>query len=146
MKKKKIHHRSDCAISIALDLIGDKWSLLIIRDMILRGKNTYGDFHKAGEKIATNILADRLALLEAGRIIEKGVHPKSKAMALYKLTSKGIDLVPVLIEMIDWSEHYNKVSPAYVKLSKQIIKDKQGVIKSIKENLKQPEPQCFLPI
>jgi DNA-binding HxlR family transcriptional regulator len=136
VKKKKIDYRSDCPISTALDIFGDKWSLLIIRDMIFKGKNTYGDFLGAGENIATNILADRLSLLECAGIISKDKHPDSKAKILYKLTPKGIDLVPVLVEIITWSEKYHKVHPQAVAFAKQVRKDKPALIKMIYEGLK----------
>jgi DNA-binding HxlR family transcriptional regulator len=134
--KKKINYRSDCPISTALDIFGDKWSLLILRDMVFKGKNTYGDFLEGGEKIATNILADRLALLECGGIISKEKHPESKAKILYKLTSKGIDLVPVLVEIIAWSEKHHKVHPQAQAFARQIQKDKTGLINMITEGLK----------
>lgn len=136
MKKKKIEHRSDCPISTALDIFGDKWSLLIIRDMIFKGKNTYGDFLESGEKIATNILADRLALLEWAGIISKHKHPDSKAKILYKLTSKGIDLIPVLVEIIAWSDKYYDVHPQAKEFAKALKKDKEAVIKGIRGSLK----------
>lgn len=136
MKKKKIEHRSDCPISTALDIFGDKWSLLIVRDMVFKGMNTYGDFLNGGEKIATNILADRLMLLEAGGIIAKQKHPESKAKILYTLTSKGIDLVPALVEIIVWSEKHHDVHPQAIQFAKAIRKDKEGTIKSIKSSLK----------
>jgi DNA-binding HxlR family transcriptional regulator len=136
VKKKKINYRTDCPISTALDIFGDKWSLLIIRDMIFKGKNTYGDFLEGGENIATNILADRLALLECAGIISKDKHPDSKAKVLYTLTSKGIDLVPVLVEIIAWSEKHHEVHPQAVAFAKQIKKDKSGLIKMVLEGLK----------
>src|SRR5689334_5865245 len=102
-KARKIEFRSDCPISTALDIWGDKWSLLIVRDMVFKGKNTYGDFLEGGEQIATNILADRLALLECGGIITRQEHPDSKAKILYSLTEKGIDLIPAMVEIIAWS-------------------------------------------
>lgn len=132
VKKKKIQHRSDCPISTALDIFGDKWSLLIIRDMMFKGKNTYGDFLESGENIATNILADRLALLECAGIISKHKHPESKAKILYKLTSKGIDLILVLIEMIAWSEKYYDVHPQAKEFAKELKKDKEAVVKGIR--------------
>ena len=135
MKKRKITFRSDCPISTALDIFGDKWSLLIIRDMMFNGKNTYGDFLNGGESIATNILADRLAMLEGADIISREKHPESKAKILYKLTPKGVDLIPVLVEIIGWSEKYHKVHPQAVAFAKQIEKDKQGVIKSLYASL-----------
>src|SRR5438093_5645 len=98
--------------------------------------NTYGDFLNGGEKIATNILADRLLLLEAGGIIEKKKHPESKAKILYRLTRKGIDLVPALVEIIAWSEKHHYVHPHATSFARAVKKDKQGVIKGIITSLK----------
>mgnify|MGYP001564383067 CR=1 FL=1 len=136
MKKKKIEHRSTCPISTALDIFGDKWSLLIIRDLLFKGKNTYGDFLQAEEKIATNILADRLAQLESGGIITKHSHPESKAKVLYQLTPKGIDLIPVLIEIILWSEKHHEVHEQATEFARAVKKDKAGVTRQVRESLK----------
>ena len=133
MKRKEITFRSDCPISTALDIFGDKWSLLIIRDLIFKKKNTYGDFLAGEEKIATNILADRLILLECGGIISRHIHPDSKAKILYKLTRKGIDLIPVLVEIIEWSEKYHPVHPMAQEFAKQLKTDKPGIIKTLFE-------------
>lgn len=132
VKKKKIQHRSDCPISTALDIFGDKWSLLIIRDMMFKEKNTYGDFLESGENIATNILADRLVLLECAGIISKHKHPESRAKILYKLTPKGIDLIPILIEMIAWSDKYYYLHPQAKEFAKELKKDKEAVVKGIR--------------
>jgi DNA-binding HxlR family transcriptional regulator len=136
VKKKKLTFRSECPISTALDIFGDKWSLLIIRDLAFKGKTTYGDFLEAEEKIATNILADRLALLECGGLISKHKHPDSKAKVLYKLTSKGIDLVPALVEIIAWSEKHHDVHPYAKEFAKQLKKGKEGVVKMLVDGLK----------
>lgn len=136
MKRKKIEFRSQCPISTALDIFGDKWSLLILRDLIFNSKNTYGEFLDTDEKIATNILADRLATLETGGIITKHTHPESKVKVLYKLTEKGIDLVPMLVELITWSEKYHDVHPHAVQFVKMVKKDKEGLIKGLKDSLK----------
>src|SRR5689334_14740999 len=135
VKKKKIEFRSTCPISTALDIFGDKWSLLIIRDLMFNEKNTYGEFLNAEEKIATNILADRLALLERGGIISKHRHPEHKLKVVYTLTPKGLDLIPVLVEIIAWSEKHHDVHPYARQFAKQIRKNKDGVIKGIKEVL-----------
>ena len=103
LKSKK---RSDCPVSSSLDIWGDKWSLLIIRDLMDAKGCTYGDFLKSPEGIATNILATRLQNLEENKLIEKLDHPDSKAKVLYKLTQKGIDLVPVMIAISLWAEQY----------------------------------------
>lgn len=116
--------------------MGDKWSLLIVRDLMFKGKNTYGDFLNGGEGITTSVLADKLALLECGGIITKEVHPESKAKILYKLTQKGIDLIPVLVEVIAWSEKYHEVHPQATVFAKELKKNKEGVIKMLRKSLK----------
>src|SRR3569833_1077673 len=131
MKKSKPQFRSTCPISTALDIFGDKLSLLIIRDMLFKWQNTYGGFLNGGEHIATNILADRLSLLECAGIVIKAAHPDSKAKVLYKLTKKGADLAPILIEAILWSEKYYEVHPQAVAFAEDIRKDKAAVLGQI---------------
>jgi DNA-binding HxlR family transcriptional regulator len=131
LKSKK---RSDCPISSSLDIWGDKWSLLIIRDLMDAKECTYGDFLKSPEKIATNILAARLQNLEENGLIEKLEHPDSKAKVLYKLTRKGIDLVPIMIEISLWAEKYFTIPEDRKAMLKEVKKDKAGFIKAaIKE-------------
>ena len=98
--------RSDCPISYALDFFGDKWTFLIIRDLVFDGKMFYSDFLNSKEGIATNILSDRLKKLENNGIIESKVHQKLKTKKEYYLTQKGKNLVPVLVELILWSAKY----------------------------------------
>lgn len=135
MKKKNIEFRSTCPISSALDIFGDKWSLLVVRDLMFNQKKTYGEFLESEEKIATNILADRLMLLEAGGIISKEKHPDSKAKVLYKITAKGIDLLPALVEIILWSEKHHEVHPFATQFAKQMKKDKEGMLKQLRTSL-----------
>jgi len=126
--------RSDCPISSSLDIWGDKWSLLIIRDLMDTKECTYGDFLKSPEGIATNILASRLQNLEENKLIEKLAHPDSKAKVLYRLTQKGIDLVPVMIEIGLWAEKYFPIAADRKAMLKEVKKDKAGFIKAaIKE-------------
>jgi DNA-binding HxlR family transcriptional regulator len=101
----KAKKRSDCPVSCSLDVWGDKWSLLIIRDLMLAKECTYGDFLRSPEGISTNILAARLKVLEENHIITKSDHPDSKAKVLYGLTRKGIDLLPIMIEINLWAEN-----------------------------------------
>jgi DNA-binding HxlR family transcriptional regulator len=136
VRKKKIEFRSTCPISSALDIFGDKWSLLVVRDLMFNQKKTYGEFLESEEKIATNILADRLMMLEAGGIILKEKHPESKAKILYRLTEKGIDLVPALVEIILWSEKHHQVHAFARQFAKQVKKDKERTIKEIAAFLK----------
>ena len=133
---KEIKKRSTCPISSALDIVGDKWSLLIIRDIALSAKNTYNEFLKSEEKIATNILADRLSMLEMAGILVKEEHPESKAKIFYRLSTQGIDLIPVLVEIILWSDKYLSISPQARQFAKQLRKDKEIIVKQVSSGLK----------
>jgi len=104
MKNK---HRSDCPVTYALDLIGDKWSLLILRDIILHGKKYYHEFTRSDEGISTNILAKRLAILEQNGILLKTQDVKDKKRYIYSPTEKGLDILPVIIDMVLWSAKYD---------------------------------------
>src|ERR1041385_63397 len=129
-------NRSDCPISCSLDVFGDKWSLLIIRDIMLRGKMSYSEFLNSEEKIATNILVSRLTVLEEEKILVKDVSPGNKSKYVYSLTQKGADLLPIIIELMDWGAKYNKNCPRK-ELGQKIKKDKAGVIRELGEVLKQ---------
>lgn len=94
--------RSDCPISYSLDLLGDSWSLLIIRDIVFAGKNTFGEFIASDEGIARNILTNRLSRLESIGILSKQPHPTDKRKDLYLLTERGLGLIPVLLELSAW--------------------------------------------
>lgn len=119
--------RSDCPISCSLDVFGDRWSLLVIRDIMLRGKMSYGEFLESEEKISTNILANRLSVLEAEGIITKRISPVNKSKFLYSLTRKGVDLLPIIIEIMDWGAKYNANCPRR-ELGKRIRTEKATVI------------------
>lgn len=102
--------RSDCPINYLLEIVGDKWSLLIIRDMLLNAKSSYGEFLASDEKIATNILASRLTSLENAGLITKNPDPENKKKYVYSLTEKGLDLIPLYIEIILWSAKHSPLS------------------------------------
>jgi DNA-binding HxlR family transcriptional regulator len=127
--------RSKCPISGSLDIWGDKWTLLIIRDLMFSNKCTYGDFLKSPEGIATNILASRLQILEENGIIKKLDHPESKAKFLYQLTQKGMDLLPILVEIYLWADKYF-VLPEEIKATVEAGKmDKEGFIQFMSKEL-----------
>lgn len=128
--------RSDCPVSCSLEVWGDKWSLLIVRDLMFAKQCTYGDFLKSDEKIATNILASRLQTLEENGIITKSDHPDSKAKVLYKLTNKGIDLLPLMIEINLWAEKYYDLPADRKAMLKEVKKDKGKFIKKMANDLK----------
>jgi DNA-binding HxlR family transcriptional regulator len=124
---KEIKSRSNCLVSASLDVLGDKWTLLILRDMLFADKSTYGEFLQSAEKIATNILADRLAILESQGLISKAVAADKKSKFTYRLTNKGIDLLPVIMEFTIWGSKYNLAAgdPA---LLQELAEDKEGTI------------------
>jgi DNA-binding HxlR family transcriptional regulator len=107
--------RSDCPLNCWLELLGDKWSLLIIRDLIFFDKHYYNEFLSSMEGISTNILADRLAMLEREGFIWKDHDQEHKQKIIYRLTEKGIDLLPILIEIGLWSDKYAIHTPAFKK-------------------------------
>lgn len=100
---------------MALELLGDAWSLLIVRDLMFKDRRTYNDFLTGGEGIASNVLADRLRKLEEADIIEKRRDPQDARRFLYRLSPKGIDLAPVLVELVIWSARHEQTdAPAAV--------------------------------
>lgn len=134
---KQIKTRSLCPISNVLDLFGDKWTLLIIRDMIFEGKSSYGECTSSDEKIATNILADRFELLESQGLVTKKVSAANKSKFVYTLTEKAIDLIPIIVEMVLWgSKHFEDTSTKPENLLDMLKKDKAGTIKTYTARLK----------
>ncbi len=106
MKNSKSH----CPINQALEVFGDKWTLLIIRDIMFDGKRYFREMLGSDEKIASNILTDRLNKLEEFGILVKTKDPNHKQKNIYSLTKKGIDLMPVMIEVANWSTKHREVS------------------------------------
>lgn len=98
----KQERRSNCPINVALELFGDRWSLLILRDMLIVEKSRYGEFLDSPEAISTNILASRLKQLQGLGLIEKLADPLDRKSFLYLPTDKGVSLLPVLLEMFRW--------------------------------------------
>ena len=98
--------RCDCPFTSALDVLGDKWMLVIVKQMLIEGKETFKDFTESEEAIATNILSDRLKLLEELEIVIKTKRPYNKKTNHYLLTEKGLALTPILTELATWSDRY----------------------------------------
>ena len=108
MRDEKIHWRSACPISSALDVVGDRWTILIIRDLIVHGTRTYSEFLESPEKISTNILADRLSLLTSLKLIERTEPEAAARNNAFKLTKSGAALRPVLEGLGRWSHTHLK--------------------------------------
>ena len=119
MKRKSARtRRSGCPVSLALEIFGDTWSLLIVRDLMFKGFRTFNEFLGAAEGIASNVLADRLAKLEASGVIDKRELGADARRYEYRLTQKGIDLAPALVEIVLWSARHEETDapPEIVKV------------------------------
>jgi DNA-binding HxlR family transcriptional regulator len=108
--KHKPQRRSSCPVNASLEILGDRWSLLIIRDLMLRSYRTYKEFLSSDEGIATNILAERLQRLEAAGIISTSRDAEDRRKVVYRLTAKGIDLAPIVVELILWGAQHEATS------------------------------------
>jgi DNA-binding HxlR family transcriptional regulator len=127
MGAKQKRHPTECPIAFALDVFGDRWSLLIVRDVLFKGRRTYQEFLDAGEGIATNVLADRLKRLQrAGILLKKRSKEDARAFE-YELTPRGLDLLPVLLEMIRWSAVHDPETPLTKAFARSIEKDRDAV-------------------
>ena len=123
--------RSDCPISIALELLGDAWSLLIVRDLMFKGRKTYKDFLEGGEGIASNVLAARLKRLEASGIITSRPDPKDARRRLFVLTETGIGLAPVLVELVLWSSsRFQTAAPRAV--TKRMSRERMAFLEEVR--------------
>jgi DNA-binding HxlR family transcriptional regulator len=130
-KRGKSKRRSECPLNASVEMLGDRWSLLIIRDMMLRGSRTFKEFLEGHEAIATNILADRLRKLVAHGIITTEPDPSDGRRLIYSLAAKGIDLAPVLTEMVLWAAaHEDTGNQALVR---QMREDKEKFLAGIRQ-------------
>lgn len=129
---KKAQRRSDCPIHFALEVFGDAWTLLIVRDMMFKSKTTYTEFLRAEEGIATNTLADRLARLERDGIVEAGGQPSGG----YRLTAKGVDLLPILLEIISWSAKHDPATAAPRGFVRRVRTDRARLERELRAGLR----------
>ncbi|TDY20216.1 HxlR family transcriptional regulator [Paraburkholderia sp. BL6665CI2N2] len=126
--------RSHCAVNYGVEIFGDRWSLLIIRDIVFVGKKTYGEFLKSEEGIATNVLASRLAFLEEQGILLKATSPNDRRKDFYTLTEKGLDLIPVVLSIVLWSAKHD--SKSYVRRRKDFVARLRGSPLQVGEEIK----------
>jgi DNA-binding HxlR family transcriptional regulator len=131
VKKASPKRRSGCPLNATVEMLGDRWSLLIVRDMMLRGFQTYREFRESDEGIATNILADRLRKLEAHGIITTKRDVKDGRKFIYLLTPKGIDLAQVLAEMVLWAARHEQTDNQA--LIRELQTNKQGVVAEVRK-------------
>lgn len=126
MSKSSRRDKSNCPISYSLDLFGDKWTLLVLRDVILWGKTRFAEFQASDEKIASNILSDRLRRLEDQGIIATGKDPDDARQKIYAATEKGLTLTPVLLEIAAWGASNDADTGAPAGFAADFYADRDG--------------------
>ena len=144
VKKSIVKRRSGCPVSVSLEVFGDRWSLLIIRDMMVRGHRTFKEFEASGEGIATNTLSDRLRKLVVSGIIEAEVEEKDGRKINYRLTEKGIDLAPVLLELLLWGARHEKTG-APCEVMAEMARNREAVLAETRRRWLTRDPTPILP-
>lgn len=142
--KPKAKRRSGCPVSISLEMFGDRWSLLIVRDLMVRGLRTFKEFQGSGEGIATNILADRLQKLEAAGVITARAEETDGRKVNYRLTEKGIDLAPVLLDLLIWGARHEQTG-APCSLILKMEKNRAAVIAEARRRWQEGDSTPLLP-
>ena len=142
--KRRSKRRSGCPVSISLEILGDRWSLLIIRDLMVRGLHTFKDFQESGEGIATNILADRLRKLEAAGIITAEPEAADARRVRYRLTEKGIDLAPLLLDLLIWGARHERTGAPAALIAK-MEKDREAVLVEARRRWRARDSTPLLP-
>jgi DNA-binding HxlR family transcriptional regulator len=137
--------RSGCPINVVLETVGDSWSLLIVRDLMFKEKKTFNEFQNAEEKIATNILSDRLQRLDHAGIVIKQSNLNDARRYIYRLTEKGIDLAPMLIEMFLWAARHEKTaaSPAVIR---EMTRNREAFIADLRSRWKNGRREATRPL
>ncbi len=143
-KKSHGQRRSACPVSISLEIFGDRWSLLIVRDLMIRGFRRFKDFQHSGEGIATNILADRLRRLEDAGILATEADPEDARRRLYRLTQKGIDLAPVLFEILVWGTKHEETG-APCEVIAHMAQNREAILAEVRRRWEQHDPTPLLP-
>ncbi|HEX8710882.1 MAG TPA: helix-turn-helix domain-containing protein [Terracidiphilus sp.] len=142
--KSSPKRRSGCPVSISLDVLGDRWSLLIIRDMMVRGLRTFSDFQHSGEKISTNILSGRLRQLENADIIVAERAAEDARSIHYRLTPKGIALAPVMLELFIWAAHHESTGAPTV-FVEQMEQNREAILTETYRRWEQRDPTPLIP-
>ena len=142
--KPKSQARSGCPVNIALEVFGDRWSLLIVRDLMVRGYHTFKQFQDSGEGIASNILSDRLRKLQAAGIITTEHEPTDARRVNYRLTHKGIDLAPVLLELLIWGANHESTG-APCSVIENLAKNRQQVLIEVRRRWRERDRTPLLP-
>ena len=140
----KPKHRSGCPVSISLEILGDRWSLLVIRDLMVRGLRTFKQFEDSGEGIATNILASRLKKLAAAAIITAETDGSDGRRVNYRLTEKGIDLAPVMLELLIWGTRHEQTGAPCAVIAR-MAKQRPQVLAEVRRRWRERDSTPLLP-
>ena len=132
---KTMDKRSTCPINYSVEIFGDKWMLILLRDLMFNGKNSFLEFRASNEKISSAVLTEKLNTLLAEGIVTKVTSPKNASKFLYLLTDKGIELVPFMVEFLDWGSRYNPEGGPKTLLN-GIKKNKKKVISELQDKLR----------
>jgi DNA-binding HxlR family transcriptional regulator len=133
-----------CPVSVSLEMIGDRWSLLVVRDLMVRGHRTFKDFQQSGEGIATNVLADRLRTLQDAGIVRAEPEALDRRRINYRLTEKGIDLAPVVLELLIWGARHERTG-APCALIEDMARDRERVLAEVRRRWRDRDPTPLLP-
>ncbi|HWB97750.1 MAG TPA: helix-turn-helix domain-containing protein [Bryobacteraceae bacterium] len=144
MQERSKPRRSGCPVSVSLEILGDRWSLLVVRDLMVRGYRTFKEFQESGEGIASNILADRLRKLEAAGILTAEAEQADGRKINYRLTEKGIDLAPVLLELLIWGARHEPTG-APCELIEHMANHRQEVLAEARRRWLDRDPKPLLP-
>jgi DNA-binding HxlR family transcriptional regulator len=139
-----MERRSGCPVSVSLERFGDRWSLLIIRDLMVRGYTTFKEFKESGEGIATNILASRLRMLQTNGLVETERDGEDARRLRYRLTEKGIGLAPVMLELLLWASRYEETA-APCAVMEGMAAHREHVLAEVRRRWKDRDPVAFLP-
>jgi DNA-binding HxlR family transcriptional regulator len=131
-------------VSVSLEILGDRWSFLIIRDLMVRGYRTFKEFQESGEGIATNVLADRLKKLRLAGILSFEVDQSDTRRVNYRLTEKGIDLAPVLLDLLIWGARHEKTG-APCEAVDAMANDREAVLSETRRRWAERDPRPILP-
>jgi DNA-binding HxlR family transcriptional regulator len=130
---KRQDNKSSCPVNVALEAFGDSWSLLIVRDIVFWGKRTYGEFLESEEQIATNVLSDRLTQLEEKGILAKKPYPGDSRKRIFELTGKGLDLIPIVLEMSTWSSQHDPRTTPHRRFMDRFYADRERVLGMVRK-------------
>jgi DNA-binding HxlR family transcriptional regulator len=142
--KPKRNRRSGCPVNVCLEVFGDRWSLLIVRDLMVRGYRAFKEFQESGEGIATNILADRLQKLEGAGIITAETEATDGRRVNYRLTEKGMDLAPVLLDLLIWGARHEQAD-ASCSLILKMEKNREEILAEVQRRWRERDSTPLIP-